>query len=142
MPNSHGRFVWHELSTSDPAAAIAFYTKLTPWTAAPSEMAADYTLLINDGTPVGGVTALEADQAARGVPPNWLAYVSVYDVDACVRQVPRLGGTIHVGPTEVPQVGCWAIFGDPFGATIGMFEPGGPRPGHGGAARRGEFSWH
>jgi predicted enzyme related to lactoylglutathione lyase len=143
MPTTHGRFVWHDLSTTDPAAAQAFYTKVTPWKTQPSEVSGHYTLWVNDNTPIGGLTPLGNADQMQGLPPHWLAYVYVYDVDACVRQVPRLGGQVHVGPTEVPSVGCWAVLRDPQGATIGVYEPETPSTGRtAGPPRRGEFSWH
>ena len=33
MSTFHGAFVWHELMTSDPAAARTFYGKVVGWTA-------------------------------------------------------------------------------------------------------------
>ena len=33
-----GRFVWHELLTTDTAGAAAFYPKVLPWRTAPSSM--------------------------------------------------------------------------------------------------------
>ena len=33
MSTSHGSFVWHELITSDPAAAMAFYGNVVGWSA-------------------------------------------------------------------------------------------------------------
>src|SRR5438045_3919872 len=103
--SAHGRFSWHELSTSNPAAAATFYAKVTPWTTQPWAFDESYTLFSNDGSPLGGVTTLDESLKSRGVPPHWLAYVSVYDVDACARQVPKLGGQVRMGPKEIPNVG-------------------------------------
>ena len=33
-----GRFVWHELLTTDTAAAAAFYPKVVPWRTQPSRL--------------------------------------------------------------------------------------------------------
>lgn len=142
MPNSQGRFAWHELSTTDRGAATTFYSKITPWKTEESELADNYTLFTNGGTPMAGALVLDPQLAARNIPPHWLAYVCVYDVDACARQVPRLGGRVVSGPHEVPGVGCWVVISDPQGATIGMYEPDQPRPAYGGAPPVGEFSWH
>ncbi|HTE48137.1 MAG TPA: VOC family protein [Gemmatimonadaceae bacterium] len=142
MNKAHGRFAWHDLNTSNPVGALAFYPPITSWTSQPMEDAADYTLWVNGGTPVGGVTPLSPALQAQGIPPHWLSYVSVYDVDESVRQVKALGGTVRMGPTEVPTVGAWAVIGDPQGATLGLFEPEGAPPVQPGQPRRGEFSWH
>ncbi|MEP6491100.1 MAG: VOC family protein [bacterium] len=142
MNKAHGRFAWHELNTSNPVGALAFYPPITSWTSQPMEESADYTLWVNDGAPLGGVTPLTAALKTRGVPPHWLSYVSVYDVDESVRHVKELGGAVLMGPMEIPNVGAWAVIADPHGATIGMFEPAGPPPEQSAQPRRGEFSWH
>ena len=51
-------FIWYELMTSDPDAAIDFYTKVVGWTAADQEMAEldfRYTILSAGERPVGGL---------------------------------------------------------------------------------------
>jgi predicted enzyme related to lactoylglutathione lyase len=144
MPKTaaHGRIVWHDLLTTDHAAARSFYTQVAPWKTQPWEDAKDYEMWTLNGEPIGGVTNIGPEMAAAGVRPHWLAYVCVYDVDACARQAVSLGGKLRSGPKEVPHVGCWAVISDPQGATIGIFEPADTPPGHDGDPAIGEFSWH
>lgn len=142
MPNSQGRFAWHELATTDPAAAAAFYSAVTSWTTRPSEFSDTYTLLTKDRTIEGGVEAIERHPVPGADKPHWMPYVCVYDVDACARQAKTLGGRLCIGPREVPNVGGWAVIADPQGALIGLYEPE-LKPAPGGAAPgRGDFSWH
>jgi predicted enzyme related to lactoylglutathione lyase len=138
---AHGRFVWHELAVPSQDAAQSFYLKVTPWKTEPWDHSPDYTLLTNEGTPLGGIAELTKDLAARGVPPHWLPYVSVYDVDACARQAVALGGQLRMGPKEVPNIGAWAVIADPQGAALGIYEPANPRP-PAGPPGVGDFSWH
>ena len=141
MPNSNGRFIWHELSTTDVDAAMAFYMEITPWKTERFQEST-YTMWMNDGAPVGGVIPLAPAANGAAASPHWMPYVGVYDVDECVRQVRSLGGNVKTGPTEIPNVGAWAVITDPSGAAIGLYEheAEGPAPIAGG--RRGEFSWH
>jgi predicted enzyme related to lactoylglutathione lyase len=143
MPISQGRFVWHDLATTDVEGAKAFYSAIAPWTTKPWDDDGEYFLWEKEGTPVGGVMRL-ADVADRAAgPPNWMPAVFVYDVDACVRQVPKLGGTVLMPAKEIPHVGCWAIIAGPEGAPLSIFEPSSKNPpGHDGAPRVGEFAWH
>ena len=142
MLNSQGRFVWHDLTTSNTDAAASFYTQVTPWKTQPGDHDPNYIMWVNDGQPIGGLLSLSDELKARNVPPHWLSYVYVYDVDACTRQVKALGGQVLMGPHEVPNVGCWSVISDPHGATIGLYEPEAKVPTEYRKPRRGEFSWH
>jgi predicted enzyme related to lactoylglutathione lyase len=141
MDTGQGRFVWHDLGTSNADGAKAFYPPITGWTTQPWEEARSYTMWVNRGTPVGGVLPLGHPLGSWGTAPHWMPYVCVYDLDACARQVKKLGGAIVHGPYEMPSVGCWAEIRDPTGGHIGVFEPSqtppAPRP-----SVPGEFSWH
>ena len=142
MTNPHGRFAWHELSTTDPRAGMAFYPQITAWTTQLMDDRPDYSLWMNDGSPIGGVATLRDTVEASSAHAHWLAYVRVYDVDACARQVAALGGRVRVAPKEVPNIGCWAVVSDPQGGVIGLYEPASNELVRYSAPRRGEFSWH
>ena len=54
------------------------------------------------------------------MPPTWVPYVTVADVDALVKKVESLGGQVHMPPTDIPTVGRFAVIADPQGATINV----------------------
>ncbi|TFG52236.1 MAG: VOC family protein [Gemmatimonadales bacterium] len=138
-----GRFVWYELLTSDPDAAIPFYAKLIGWTTShwQGEMDQPYTMWMNGETPVGGVMQLPEDAVKAGAPPHWLAYVSTPDIDHTTKQAASLGGVVH-HVMEIPTVGKIAILADPGGAIFAAYTPAGDMPGGEGPPERGQFSWH
>lgn len=116
-----GRFVWYELMTSDPDAAMAFYTDVIGWGTTPFEGAPmPYTMWTKGEQPVGGVLEMPAE---AGAPPTWMAHVRVDDVDAVAVRVEELGGRILNGPESLEEVGRWVVFGDPQGAVIAAFRP-------------------
>src|SRR5262245_31558055 len=121
-PNLRGRFVWHELLTSDTAAGISFYRKVAGWKTEPYADVPGYTLLLGSRGPVGGVMALPENAKAMNVPPNWLSYIGTPDVDATANQVSSLGGKVIMGPQDIP-VGRFAILGDPQGAVFAVYTP-------------------
>jgi len=119
----HGAFSWCELMTSDAAAAKAFYSKVFGWTMADEEMkemGMTYTVLKANGQDVGGLMPLSAPQIQGNPPPHWGVYVTVEDVDATVELIKELGGTILVEPNDIPDVGQFAVFQDPQGATLSI----------------------
>ena len=59
----------------------------------------------------------------QGAPPNWSGYIAVDDVDATVEKAKGLGATIHMPPTDIPEVGRFAVVGDPQGAVFMPFRP-------------------
>ncbi len=113
----HGNFSWFELTTTDVAAAKAFYAALFGWETKDMPMPGmTYTVVSAGGDEVAGMMAMP--QQAAGVPPHWGIYVSVDDVDATVRRAGELGGKVVVPPQAVPGVGRFAVIADPQGATI------------------------
>ncbi len=133
-----GRFVWHELMTTDPQAAGAFYSKVLPWKTQPSGMP-EYTLWVSGKTQAGGLMAQPESARQAGVPPSWLVYIGTPDVDGTAAAAERLGGKVLKAPADIPNVGRFAVLADPQGAAFAVFTPG-PTPGNGAPAS--DFSWH
>jgi uncharacterized protein len=121
MGSSDCRFVWYELATTDAEAAKAFYASVVGWSAAGVAMPG-YTLFISGGAPVAGLTKLLPGASQSGVGPQWLGYVAVDDVDAAARRAAKLGGTVHVPPTTIPDVSRFSIVADPQKATLGVLK--------------------
>jgi predicted enzyme related to lactoylglutathione lyase len=131
-----GRFVWHELLTTDTAAAAAFYPKVVPWRTQPSNMPG-YTIFMAGGVQTAGLMALPAD---AGGSAHWIMYVGTPNVDATVTQAQGLGAKVWKAPGDIPNVGRFAVLADPQGATFAVFTPGsGAQPAK---PPQGGFSWH
>ena len=91
-----GRFCWSELATSDDKAATKFYSDFFEWKTETHSMGpghGDYTMLSLNGKDVGGLYPLMPEQKSQGVPPHWLSYVGVEDVDTATEKARSLGGT-------------------------------------------------
>jgi predicted enzyme related to lactoylglutathione lyase len=135
-----GRFVWHELMTTDTKAAGAFYPKVTNWKTQTWDKDPSYTMWAVAKGPFGGLRPLP--DAARASGPHWLPYVGTADVDATVQTAQGLGGRVYMGATEIPDTGRFAVLADPQGAVFAIFSlPATPASGGGGSMPQ-EFSWH
>jgi uncharacterized protein len=111
----HGAFSWNELTTPDPKAALEFYTKLFGWTTEVMQMPGfEYNIVKAGGQAIGGVMTLPKE----GCPTMWSAYVTVDNIDETAKLAEALGGKIIMPPTDIPEVGRFAIFCDPQGALI------------------------
>ncbi|MEJ7809539.1 MAG: VOC family protein [Gemmatimonadaceae bacterium] len=136
-----GRFVWHDIMTTDVAKSVEFYTQLFGWTTQEMDMGAmgTYTMLYTGETGVGGVVPLDAK---AGVPSHWIGYAMVSDVDAACARAASLGGKACVPPFDIPGVGRTAVLEDPGGAVISPFTPSSPdAPERAGFPPFGDFAW-
>ncbi|OLP53750.1 glyoxalase [Rhizobium rhizosphaerae] len=126
----HGRFVWHELMTSDPAAAAAFYAQVVGWTVEDSGMPGlDYRIASAGKDMVAGIMDMPPHLAESGARPHWLGYIGVDDVDAAAARLTAEGGAVHRAPEDIPGVGRFAVVSDPQGAVYCLFHastPGAP----------------
>ena len=123
MASSHGRFVWYELLTTDVAAATAFYTRVMGWGAWDASAPGRPYILFGDGkSAISALTPLADDARHAGVQPIWVGYVGVDDVDAAAEHATRLGGPVHVPPTDVADVSRFCVFTDPQGARLALFK--------------------
>jgi uncharacterized protein len=128
---------WVDLGTADIAKAGAFYSALFGWTVqqGPPE-AGGYAIAELGAKPVAGL----GPQQNPG-PPVWATYVNVDDADATVAKVESAGGTVFVAPMDVMDVGRMAIFADPVGAVIGVWQPG-THKGAGLVNEPGTLTWN
>jgi hypothetical protein len=117
MSSSHGRFVWYELMTTNVEAAKAFYGKVVGWGTREAS-GSSYTLFTVGQAATGGLINLPLDAKKLGARPQWAGYISVDDVDAAVKQVKELGGTVHIPPTDVRDISRFSVVADPQMATF------------------------
>ena len=81
--------------------------------------AGGYSVCLLGGKTVAGL----GPQMNPDFPPAWMTYVNVNDADDGVAKVSANGGTVFVPPMDVMDVGRMAIFADPLGAVIGLWQP-------------------
>lgn len=144
MVNSHGRFVWYELLTTDIKAAKAFYTDVVGWGTRDASMRGSvYSLFTVGDAPVAGLMNLPEEARRAGAPPHWIGYVGVDDVDAAVDRIRQLGGEIRVPPTSIPNISRFSVVADPQMATFALVK--GLKPGQEQSAEPGtpgRVGWH
>lgn len=142
MANERGRFVWHELATSDTKAAQAFYKTVVGWDMEPmGNGGMDYTIAKAGETMAGGIMPIDDQMKAAGVSPRWIAYVEVPNIDETAAVAAKLGGTLAMGPHSVPGIGRFAAFVDPQGNQFAAITSEAQYPPES-DPKRGEFSWH
>jgi len=126
MESKTGSFCWLELGTTNRNAAKTFYANLFGWTSEDMEMGPGmaYTIFRVGGNDVAGAYELMKEQVAAHVPPHWMPYIRVENADASASKAVSLGAQQIVAPSDIPNVGRFAVLQDPTGATISIFQPG------------------
>jgi predicted enzyme related to lactoylglutathione lyase len=115
-----GEFSWHELMTTDHAAAADFYTRLFGWeltSAFDMGGGAMYQMFGRNGRELGGMFTKGPDMPA---PSAWVHYIRVDDINAAVERIKAAGGQVVNGPMEVPGGDWIAQAMDPQGAMFAV----------------------
>ena len=119
-----GKFCWVELNTPDVEAGKRFYGGLLGWKLADMPMpSGSYAMASLGGKSVAGLQAQALDQQKQGVPPNWLSYIAVDDVEVSARKAVTLGGALLVPPMAMGP-GKFAVVTDPAGAAFALWQAG------------------
>lgn len=126
MPK-HGTFCWNELATTNLENCRKFYSELLGWNLKRSEAVGEGMEYVEFGTSencsLGGMYQMTKEYCnAEGemMPPHWMSYIAVDDVDASAAKVWELGGKVCVPPTDIPNVGRFSVVNDPTGATFSL----------------------
>jgi uncharacterized protein len=121
VPATHGQWLWNELHTTDPTAALAFYEKVLGFSQRAVDMGPNgsYFILSKGGVDRGGVTS----QLPPGARPHWLPYIAVDDADAALARAKKAWATISIGPEDIPGIGRFGVFTDPTGVTLAIMKP-------------------
>jgi predicted enzyme related to lactoylglutathione lyase len=112
------RVGWNELSTSDPVAARRFYGDQFGWDSNDymdmGEMG-EYRFLDHHGQRIGALCG-----TMPGQQPKWRYYIRVPSISSAKQTVEDKGGTVAMGPHQVPT-GDWILIGsDPQGAEFAL----------------------
>lgn len=117
LVNAPGAFCWNELSSPDLDASKEFYGELFGWSMSPFEQSPEpYLVISNGGAGNGGIRELNPP----GMPPNWIVYFAVDDIDAGLAKVEELGGTKLAGPIDI-GIAKVGVVQDPQGAAFAIY---------------------
>ncbi len=115
-----GSIGWHDLTVPDADGVRDFYQSVAGWAADAIDMGgySDYVMKPAEGDPAGGICH------QRGVnsdlPPVWMMYIVVADIEASAAKVTELGGKILKGPTGGTHNYC--VIQDPAGAICALYQ--------------------
>jgi uncharacterized protein len=118
-----GQIGWVDLTVPNAEAVRAFYEHVTGWTASPVAMGDhnDYCMApAGSDKPVAGVCHALGENAA--LPPAWLIYITVADLDESIRRCAESGGRVRVAERKIPGMGRFCVIEDPAGAVAALHQ--------------------
>ncbi|MBW6421127.1 VOC family protein [Rhizobium sp. XQZ8] len=129
---THGKFIWVELMTSDTKAGGEFYSSVVGWKVKEMSMpgAGDamppyflFEMGEGDNCPgIGGMMDFPPELEGK-LPPNWTGYVAVDDCDQMCKDFVANGGRVQRDPEDIPGIGRFAVVADPHGAVLCIMTP-------------------
>jgi len=115
-----GAAIWNELMPNSAAESTEFHTGLLGISSSKMPGPIDYTMLDVGGEDLAGVIQITEDTGP--VPPHWVVYFGVDDVDAAVTKVESPGGSVEVPLADISGIDRFAGLKDPQGAMFFIFK--------------------
>lgn len=120
-----GVVAWMDLTVPDAEAVRDFYGAVTGWKPSPIPMGGydDFCMASpSDGMVRSGIC--HARGGNEGIPPVWMIYINVDNLDRAMEEVTKGGGTVVHGPTAMGPTARYCIIRDPAGAYCGLYDHG------------------
>jgi predicted enzyme related to lactoylglutathione lyase len=120
--NKIGTMAWLDLSVDNADEVKSFYEDVVGWKTGNISMGDynDYAMLEpNDNEAVAGVC--HAQGVNKDLPPAWLPYFLVADIETSIAAVKEKGGALV---TEIKSMGSdkYAVIKDPAGAVCALYQ--------------------
>lgn len=123
MKNSIGSITWTDLTIDDATNVRKFYQEVTGWETTDVKMGGYNDYCMNEpatGKTVAGICHARGENA--NLPPQWLIYINVEDLDRSIAGCITLGGKVVAGPKEMGNQGRFCVIQDPAGAVAALFQ--------------------
>ena len=121
MAQKPGSIVHVEIHSADPTRTKRFFGDVFGWSFEDVPQM-NYTMWRAPSAPGGGLQAPMAGQ-----PPQILNYILAKDVSSTASKISSAGGAILIPKTEIPGQGWFAVFREPGGTVLALYENM-PRP--------------
>lgn len=119
-----GTIGWIDLTVEDCLGVRDFYQAVVGWDIDAVDMdgGQDFNMIPPaGGEPVAGICHARGDNT--NMPPQWLIYIHVENLNTSIRQCRALGGKVLVGPRGLGAFGTICVIQDPAGAVAALVEP-------------------
>ena len=116
LVNEAGALSWNQLHTRDMDGAVAFYNAVFGWTR--GDFGGRPIFNLGDRG-IGGMMDMPPGIPDE-VPAFWMTIFGVQDADAAAAKAGELGGQVLMPPSDIPNVGKFAVLQDPQGVVFAV----------------------
>jgi len=119
-----GTIGWHDLTVDNAEEVRDFYQSVVGWKAESCDVGGydDFNLIPPEADePIAGVCHARGGNAR--MPPQWMVYFVVADLDASIATCEERGGEVVVAPRG-PESGRFCVIRDPAGAVCALWQGG------------------
>ncbi|MBU0519637.1 VOC family protein [bacterium] len=119
---ANGSVSWRDLTVPNADLVRDFYCKVVGWETEPVDMGGyrDYNMKDAAGNVVAGIC--HARGSIKNLPPQWLMYITVDNLDRSIAKCHELGGKLLTGPNDYGGMGRYAVVQDPAKAVVALYE--------------------
>jgi predicted enzyme related to lactoylglutathione lyase len=122
MPET-GSIAWVDLTIPDAPSLRTFYQHVVGWEPSEVPMGEYQDFAMNlPGTQIPAAGICHARGSNAAIPPQWLVYITVENLDVSMTQCKMRGGAVLVGPRGSGK-GRYCVIKDPAGAVCALYEP-------------------
>ncbi len=121
-PPEIGTFGWADLTVPNAEEVRDFYQAVAGWQPQALDMGgySDFVMNAPSGKGVAGVCHARGTNV--GIPPQWLLYITVEDLDQSIARCTELGGKVIVGPKGAGGTARYCVIQDPAGAVASLYQ--------------------
>jgi hypothetical protein len=116
-----GKILWQDLTVTNAVEVRDFYQQIIGWDCIPEDMGGydDFHMIVpSTGNSVAGICHAKGVNA--DIPPVWMIYITVEDVDKNAQKCKELGGEVVVEP-RLMGGGYFCVIRDPAGAICALY---------------------
>lgn len=114
---AHGDITHVEIPVKDIARARAFYSEIFGWDISDVPGFENYPMWRAPNQISGGALVLQEEGFTQ---PR--SVIEVDSIEAALATAERLGGSVVMAKTAIDETSSWALFIDPDGNSIGVYE--------------------
>jgi predicted enzyme related to lactoylglutathione lyase len=118
-----GSVSWMDLTVPNADDIRDFYRDVVGWTSNEVDMGGYHDYCMNSpesGRTIGGICHTRGMNA--DMPPVWLVYISVLDLEESIQRCIVRGGKLVFGPKGMGGKGTFCVIQDPAGAYVALYE--------------------